>query len=71
MQTKMREVIKLISNVNNERLCSDSLSDQNDDWNSNLFKNKQTCVLIASFSINEVAMLGWFTVSYIECESLC
>ena len=48
---KMSEKILLISNKNNERLGSDRLSDQNDHWNSNLSKNRRTCVFIGSFSI--------------------
>ena len=37
---------------------SDCLSDQNDHWNSNLSKNRPTCVFIGSFSISDIAILG-------------
>ena len=55
---KMSEIIQLIRHENNERLSSDCLSDQNDHWNSNLSKNRTTCVFIGSFSINDVAIFG-------------
>ena len=53
---KMSEIIQLIRYENNERLGSDCLSDQNDHWNSNLYKNRPTCVFIGSFSINDIAL---------------
>ena len=52
----MGEIIQLIRYVNNERLGSDFLSNQNDHWNSNLSKNRPTCLFIGSFSINDVAI---------------
>ena len=55
---KMSEIIQLIRYENNVRLGSDCLSDQNDHWNSNLSKNRPTCVFIVSFSINDVATFG-------------
>ena len=55
---KMSEIIQLIRYKNNERLGSNCLSDQNDHWNSNLSKNRPTCVFISSFSINDVAIFG-------------
>ena len=55
---KMSEMIQLTRYENNERLGSDCVSDQNDHWNSNLSKNRQNCVLIGSFSINDVAVFG-------------
>ena len=55
---KMNEIIQLIRYENNESLGSDCLSDQNDHWNSNLSKNRPTCVFIGSFSINDVAIFG-------------
>ena len=51
---KMSEIVQLIRYENNERLGSDFLSNQNDHWNSNLSKNRPTCVFIGSFSINEI-----------------
>ena len=54
----MSETIQLIRYENNEKLDSDCLSDQNDHWNSNLSKNRSTCVFIESFSINDVAIFG-------------
>ena len=54
----MSEIIRLISYENNERLGSDCLYDQNDHWNSNLSKNRLTCVFIGSFSINDIAIFG-------------
>ena len=54
----MNEIIQLIRYENNERLDSNCLSDQNDHWNSNLSKNRPTCVFIGSFSINDVAIFG-------------
>ena len=54
----MSEIIQLIRYENNERLGSDFLSNQNDPWNPNLFKNRPTCVFIGSFSINDVAIFG-------------
>ena len=54
----MSEIIQLIRYENSERLDSDRLSDQNDHWNSNFSKNRQTCVFIGSFLINEVAIFG-------------
>ena len=54
----MSEIIQLIRYENNERLCSSCLSDQNDYCNSNLSKNRLTCVFIGSFSINDVAIFG-------------
>ena len=54
----MSEIIQLISYENNERLGSDCLSNQNDLWNSNLSKNRPTCVFIGSFSISDVAIFG-------------
>ena len=59
----MREIDQLISYKNNERLCIDSLSDQNDQCNSNLSKNKLILVFIVSILINDVAILGWFAAS--------
>ena len=55
---KMSEIIQLIRYENNERLGSDCLSDQIDHWNSNLSKNRPTCVFIGSFSINDIAIFG-------------
>ena len=55
---KMSDVIQLIRYANNERLGSDFLSNQNDHWNSNLSKNRLTCVFIGSFSISDVAIFG-------------
>ena len=49
----MSEIIQQISYENNGRFGSDYLSDQNDQWNSNLSKKRLTCVLIGSFSIND------------------
>ena len=49
--TKMSEIIQLIRYENNESLGSDCLSDQNDHWNSNLSKTRQTYLLIGSLSI--------------------
>ena len=54
----MSEIIQLIRYENNERLGSDFLSNQNDHRNSNLSKNRPTCVFIGSFSIIDVAMFG-------------
>ena len=54
----MNEIIQLIRYENNKRLGSHCLSDQNDHWNSNLSKNRPTCVFIGSFSINDVAIFG-------------
>ena len=54
----MTEIIQLIRYEKNERLGSDFLSNKNDHWNSNLSKNRPTCVFIGSFSINEVAIFG-------------
>ena len=54
----MSEIIQLIRHESNERLGSDFLSNQNDHWNSNLSENRPTCVLIGSFSINDVATFG-------------
>ena len=58
---KMSEKIQLIRYENNERLGSDFLSYQNDHWNSNLSKNRLTCVFIGSFSINDLAIFGRVT----------
>ena len=58
VQMKMSEIIQLIRYENNERLGSDFVSNQNDLWNSNLFKNRPTCVFIGSFSINDVAIFS-------------
>ena len=55
---KMSEIIQLIRYENNERLGSDFLSNQNDHRNSNLSKNRPTCIFIGSFSINDVAIFG-------------
>ena len=55
---KKSEIIQPISYENNERLGSNCLSDQNDHWNSNLSKNRSTCVFIGSFSITDVAIFG-------------
>ena len=55
---KMSEIIQLIRYQNNGRLGSDCLSDQSEHWNSNLSKNRPTCVFIGSFSINDVAIFG-------------
>ena len=55
---KVGEIIQLIRYENNERLDSDSLSEQNDHWNSNLSKNRPTCGFIGSFSINDVAIFS-------------
>ena len=65
-QTKISEIIQLISYENNERLGTDCLCDQNDHWNSNLSKNRPTCVFIASFSINNTAIFCWNAVSDIH-----
>ena len=54
----MSEIIQLIRYENNERLGSDFLSNQNDHRNSNLSKNRLTCVFIGSFSINDIAIFG-------------
>ena len=54
----MSEIIQLIRYENNERLGSDFLSNQNDNWNSNLSKNRLTCLFIGSFSFNAVAIFG-------------
>ena len=59
----MTEINQLISYKNNERLCIDSLSDQNDQCNSNLSKNKLILVFIVSILVNDVAILGWFAAS--------
>ena len=53
---KMSEIIQLIRYENNERLGNDFLSKQNDHWNSNVSKNRPTCVFIGSFPINDVAI---------------
>ena len=55
---KMSEIIQLIRYVNNERLGRDFLSNINDHWNSNLSKNRPTCVFIGSFSINDIAIFS-------------
>ena len=60
-QRKMTEIIKLIRYENNERLGSDSFSDQNNHWNSNLSINRWTCKFIASFSIHDVTMFRMFS----------
>ena len=54
----MSEIIQLIRFENNERLGSDFLSDQNDQRNSNLSKNRPTSVFVGSFSINDIAIFG-------------
>ena len=54
----MSEIIQLIRYEYNEGLGSDFLSNQNDHWNSNISKNRPTCVFIGSFSINDVAIFG-------------
>ena len=54
----MSEIIQMIRYENNERSGSDFLSNQNDQWNSNLSKNRPTCVFIGSFSINDIAIFG-------------
>ena len=54
----MSEIIQLIRYENNERLGSDFLSNKNDHWNSNLSKNRPTCVFITSFSINDIEIFG-------------
>ena len=54
-------MIQLIRYENNEGLDSDCLSDQNDHWNSNLSKNRLTCVFIGSFTANDVAIFGCVT----------
>ena len=58
MRRKISEIIQLIRYENNERLGSSSRPDQNDHWNSNLFKNRLSCVLIGSFSIDHVEIFG-------------
>ena len=58
---KMSEIIQQIRYENNERLGSDFLSNQNDHWNSNISKNRPTCVFIGSFSINDLAIFGCVT----------
>ena len=45
-QRKMTEIIKLIRYENNERLGSDSFSDENDHRNSNLSINRPTCKIV-------------------------
>ena len=55
---KLSEIIQLIRYENNERLGSNCLSDQSEHWNSNLSKNRPTCVFIGSFSINDLAIFG-------------
>ena len=55
---KMSEIIQLIRFENNERLGSDFLFNQNDHWNSNISKNRPTCVFIGSFSISDIAIFG-------------
>ena len=40
-----------------------SLSGQNNHWNPNLSKNRPACVFIASLSITDVVILGWFDIS--------
>ena len=55
---KMSEIIQLIRYENNGRLGSDCLSGQNDRWNSNLSKNRPTCVFIGSFLISDIAIFG-------------
>ena len=55
---KLSEIIQLIRYENDERLGSDFLSHQNDHWNSNLSKNRETCVFIGSFSMNDIAIFG-------------
>ena len=57
----MSEIIQQIRYENNERLGSDFLSNQNDPWNSNLSKNRPTCVFIGSISINDVAIFCYVT----------
>ena len=54
----MSKIIQLIRYENNESLGNDCLSYQNGHWNSNLSKNRLTCVFIGSFSINDVAIFG-------------
>ena len=54
---KMSEIIQVVRYENNERLGSDFLSNQNDHWNSNLSKNRPTCVFTGSF--NDVAIFGY------------
>ena len=54
----MSEIIQLIRYENNERFGSNFLSNKNDHWNSNLSKNRLTCVFIGSFPINDVAIFG-------------
>ena len=63
METKIREISKLISFENNERLCIESLSDKIGLCNSNLSKNRPSLVFIDSLSTNDVAILGWFAVN--------
>ena len=54
----MSEIIQLFRYENTERLGSDFLSNKNDHWNSNLTKNRSTCVFIGSFSISGVAIFS-------------
>ena len=65
----MSDIIQLIRYENNERLGSDYFSNQNDHWNSNLSKNRPTCVFIGSFSISDVAIFGCLTDK--QYDSLC
>ena len=55
---KMSEIIQLLRYENNERLGNECFSDQNDHWKSSLSKNRPNCVIIGSFSINDVAVFG-------------
>ena len=54
----LSEIIQLIRYENNERLGSYCFTYQNDHWNSNLSKNRPTCLFIGSFSINDLAIFG-------------
>ena len=63
-QTKVREISKFISYENNERLCINSLFDQNDHFIPIYLKiDCATFIFIDSLSINDVAILDWFEVS--------